>query len=83
MSNVRIQFDLSEDRSNELSDIMDKCGMNTRKELFNYALTLLEWAVDESEKGLDIAAIDRENKEFFALRMPVLNNARKSAALTA
>ena len=49
MKNVRMQFDLPEDRLDELDSLMKKCGISTKKELFNYALTMLEWAVDESK----------------------------------
>ncbi|WP_318458362.1 hypothetical protein [Photobacterium leiognathi] len=78
MKNVRVQFDLSEERASEIQDLMDKCGINTRKELFNYALTILEWAVEESENGLDIAAINRAEKEFYALRMPILSKVKSN-----
>jgi len=80
MKNVRMQFDLPEDRLKELDSLMDKCGISTKKELFNYALTMLEWAVDESENGHDIAAIDRENKQFYSLRMPILKRINRTVA---
>lgn len=78
MKNVRMQFDFTEDRVKELEAMMAKCGINTRKELFNNALTILEWALEESEQGHDVAAIDRKDKQFFALRMPILTQVRKS-----
>lgn len=79
MKNVRMQFDLPEDRVIELESIMDKCGMGTKKELINNALTLLEWAVDEVEMGHDIASVDRSDKQFFALSMPILKAAKKKS----
>ena len=79
MKNVRMQFDLPEERLKELDSLMDKCGISTKKELFNYALTMLEWAVDETENGHDIAAIDREKKEFYSLRMPILKRQARTA----
>jgi len=80
MKNVRMQFDLPEDRLKELDSLMEKCGISTKKELFNYALTMLEWAVDESESGHDIAAIDRDKKEFYSLRMPILKRSSRVSA---
>lgn len=77
MKNVRMQFDLPEDRLKELDSLMAKCGISTKKELFNYALTILEWAVDEYARGNEIAAVDREKKEFYSLRMPGLKPASK------
>ncbi|ELB1485196.1 TPA: hypothetical protein NGU80_004753 [Vibrio parahaemolyticus] len=81
MKNVRMQFDFSEDRVKELEAMMDKCGISTRKELFNNALTILEWALEESERGHEVAAIDRDAKQFYALRMPILSEVRKSKAV--
>ena len=80
MKNVRMQFDFTEDRVKELEAMMAKCDISTRKELFNNALTVLEWALEESEHGHEIAAIDRKEKQFFALRMPILMQARKNQA---
>ncbi|HAK0681074.1 TPA: hypothetical protein H1P55_004572 [Salmonella enterica] len=80
MKNVRMQFDLPEERLKELDSLMEKCGISTKKELFNYALTMLEWAVDESEHGHDIAAIDREKKEFYSLRMPILKRLNRASS---
>lgn len=78
MKNVRMQFDFSEDRVNELEAMMQKCNISTRKELINNALSILEWAIEETEQGHDIAAIDRKEKQFFALRMPILSSVKKS-----
>lgn len=78
MKKVRVQFDLTEDKVKEIEEIMEKSNMSSRKDVFNTALTLLEWAIDESERGHDIAAINRADKEFFSLRMPVLDAAKKS-----
>lgn len=77
MKNVRMQFDLPENRMSELDELMKRCDISTRKELFSYALSMLEWAVSESEQGHDIAAIDREKKQFFSLRMPILSAAKR------
>ncbi|EPR7090088.1 hypothetical protein ACU79H_004286 [Vibrio fluvialis] len=81
MKNVRMQFDFPEDRVKELEEMMLKCGVSTRKELFNNALTILEWAIEESEMGHEVASIDRTDKQFFALRMPILTEVRKHRAV--
>jgi hypothetical protein len=81
MKNVRMQFDLPEKKMNELEELMARCDISTKKELFSYALSMLEWAVSESEQGHDIAAIDREQKQFYSLRMPVLSAAKRHAAV--
>ena len=77
MKNVRMQFDLPENRMSELDELMKRCDISTRKELFSYALSMLEWAVSESEQGHDIAAIDREKKQFFSFIMPILSASKR------
>lgn len=63
MENVRVQLDISARRLKELEVIMEKCNLSTKKDLFNNALSLFEWAVEECERGNVIASInDREDK---------------------
>lgn len=83
MKKVRVQFDLTEDKVKEIEEIMAKSGIGSRKDVFNTALTLLEWAIEESERGHDIAALDRKEREFFSLRMPVLESAKRQSMINA
>jgi hypothetical protein len=48
---VRIQFELRENRYNHLKKLMELTGTETNKELFENALTLMEWAVEETLAG--------------------------------
>lgn len=68
---VRIQFDVTEEQWEEMKSLMDKCGMDTRKELFNNAYALLEWAVRERSRGNVIASINDETKQLKELEMPI------------
>jgi hypothetical protein len=68
---VRIQFDVTEDQWEEMKSLMEKCGMDTRKELFNNAYALLEWAVRERSRGSVIASVNEETKQFKELEMPI------------
>lgn len=77
MKNVRLQFDITEDRSKGLELLMSECGLSTKKELFNYALTLLEWAVDEVKEGHSIASVDRGNNKLHTLKMPIFSSINK------
>ena len=74
---MRLQLDLSEAKVRDLDRIMEECNISTRKELFNNALTLLEWAVGERKRGNTIASVDEERKTFRELQMPILNNVTK------
>jgi hypothetical protein len=69
----RIQFELSDDKVRELEELMKESGIRTKKDLFNNALTLLEWAIDEKRAGRTIASIDEKEKRYKELVMPVLS----------
>ncbi|MEX3693041.1 hypothetical protein AB3X91_34315 [Paraburkholderia sp. BR14263] len=76
----RVQFDVPEDRLAELQQLMKTCGIETRKDLFNNALTLLEWAVRESTRGRTIASVSDDEKSYRELQMPALLHASKYAS---
>jgi hypothetical protein len=75
----RVQFDVLPERIAELDHMMIVCGMNTRKELFDNATTLFEWAVDEVRKGRQIASYDRNTDNVEIIRLPVLDRAARRA----
>ena len=72
----RIQFELPENRLEELEKLMKKAGILTKKELLNNALSLFEWVVQERERGHTIASVDEEEKRYRELVMPVFSNIR-------
>lgn len=76
--NARLQFEVSSSRLQELEILMRKCDISTKKELFNNALTLFEWAVSESESGSKIASINDQQKKVKELQMPPLAAATRS-----
>lgn len=69
---VRIQFELSETGAQELERLIKICGVSTRKDLINSALTLLAWAVAERKSGRIIASVDEKNGKYKEIQMPVL-----------
>lgn len=69
---VRIQFDVSPARLHELEHLMAVCQLSTKKELFNNALTLFEWAVKESQEGNLLASVNERKKRYRELQMPAL-----------
>jgi len=74
---MRIQLEMSEPRVDELKEFMIRVEIDTYKELFNNALSLLEWAVDQSAKGRKLVSIDEETGKQLELVMPALNRVRK------
>lgn len=69
---VRIQFELPEEKVKELEALMQEARISTRKDLFNNALTLFEWAIEERRAGRSIASVDEQNKKYKELVMPAL-----------
>ncbi len=70
---MRIQYELSEKENAELEKMMEDTAISTKRDLFNNALTLFEWAIKEIKKGRVIAAIDEKENKYIALVMPSLS----------
>ena len=70
---VRIQIELPEEKVKELDNLMRVAQISTRKDLFNNALTLFEWAIEERKSGRSIASVDENNKRYKELVMPTLS----------
>ena len=47
----RIQIELTETRLKAIESIMRECGVRTKKEFLNSALTLLAWSIQEVKSG--------------------------------
>ena len=77
---VRLTIELSTDRVKEIEALMARCRISTKKELFNNALTLFEWAVRESSRGNQIASVNEREQKYRELQMPTLAAAASSAA---
>ncbi|MCI0558142.1 MAG: hypothetical protein MN733_06575 [Nitrososphaera sp.] len=73
MNEKKVQFELSSERLRELDALKDACRLETRKDLFNNALTLLEWVVSEYIKGRSIASVDENEKSYRELQMPIFS----------
>lgn len=51
---------------------MRELGISTKKDLFNQALTLLEWAAKERKTGRIIASVDETNEQYKQVLLPAL-----------
>jgi hypothetical protein len=75
-----MNFELPEQRVNELKEIQAETGSESMKELFNNALTMLEWAIKEVKHGNEIAAVhheDHEDKVYRVFITPLLERVAK------
>lgn len=77
---TRVQLDLAPSQMERLNWLMNACDLETRKDLFNTALSLLEWSVDEVRKGRVIASVDREAKHIVEITMPALADAARNTS---
>jgi len=67
----RIQFDLTEDQVKEIETLMERTRTSTKREFFNNAIAILEWAVDESSSGRKIGSMDDKSRTYKELYMPI------------
>jgi hypothetical protein len=70
---MRINFEFTEDQVKALKALQVKTGSSSMKEMFNSAMSLLEWAVNETAKGNEIAAVNPDEEEYRVLVMPILS----------
>ncbi len=69
---ARLQFELSREKLDDIERLRIECGFETKKDLFNNAVTLLSWAARHARDGHAIAAVDNGDKRYFELEMPFL-----------
>jgi len=74
---MRIQLDMSEEQVKRLEFLMRETQLSTKKDLFNYALTLFEWAVDERKSGRLVAAVDSKENRYREIVIPPLEAAAR------
>lgn len=71
-----IQLGFSEEKIEELKDLREKCGLSNWNDFVNNALTLLVWAIRETNKGRVIASIDEKTKRYKEILLPALMHVR-------
>ncbi len=72
---MKIQLDFDEQGARTIERLKEQTGVKTHKDLFNNAITLLEWAVNQRQKGRIITSTDEAEENFRELQMPVLEYA--------
>jgi hypothetical protein len=69
---MRIQLDLDKPGVHLVESLKERTGSKTHKELFNNALTLLQWAVRQRSEGRIVASMDEREENYRELQMPAL-----------
>jgi hypothetical protein len=75
---MRIQLELPEEDVKELKQLMKDAHIDTYKELFANALTLVYWVVKEVRAGRTIASINEQDGKYKELAMPMLRKLKPS-----
>jgi hypothetical protein len=70
----RVQFEVPEDRVDQMDKLQSTLGLSTRKQLLNNALAILKWAVDQRQLGRKVASIDEQENSYNELVMPSLQH---------
>lgn len=65
----RIQFDISDDDTQKLDELVEDSGAASRAEVLRHALSLYQFFVEESNKGRRIQVVDPESN---IVREPIL-----------
>ena len=76
---MRLNFEFNDAQVESLNALKQKTGAASMKDLFNNALTMLEWAVDETEHGKEIVATDGKESRVFVT--PLLRQVRMSRVI--
>lgn len=69
---IKISIILDENKKNQLEELMRQSGIKTKKDLFENALLLMKWMVEEKREGRSIGSIKGDSivKE---ISLPALN----------
>jgi len=76
-----LEFSLTcpKSKSSELDELMKETNIVTRKDLFNNALTLFQWAVKSKRAGRIVASLDEETGTAKEIVMPALESVRSTS----
>lgn len=73
----RYQFDVPAENADAIEEMKAKIGARTNGELFDNALTLLNWAIAQVEQGRLLASLAEDGSSYRELAMPALEKVRK------
>ncbi|HER26032.1 MAG TPA: hypothetical protein ENI69_02875 [Rhodospirillales bacterium] len=73
---MRLQIELADEMVEPFHELKDICGLRTNKDIFDNAMTLLEWAVGEVQKGNIIASVNEADNRMVEFQMPALINVK-------
>ncbi len=72
---MRVQFEITKEQAKKIEELMKTTGATTKKDLFNDALSMLQWAVKQVSNGRFVGSIDETNNNYRELNTPALEHA--------
>lgn len=75
VKNLRFQVELTSTQHRKICRLQKECGSASKKDLFNNALTVVEWLVSEKRLGRPVGSMDLTSNSFKELVMPFLEHA--------
>ncbi len=77
---MNLSFEINENEVSKLQEMMEKMGIENQSmaRLFDTSLSLLNWAIEQKEKGNKIMSVNYAEKVQVELSTPFLDNVEVS-----
>ncbi len=72
-----IQLEIPDEKVRELDALAQRVGLPDRRSLFNNAITMFEWMVNELELRRIVGSIDEKARKYKELHMPCFDNIQR------
>ncbi|EPP7233228.1 hypothetical protein ACTOJ1_000082 [Shigella flexneri] len=68
------QVILTNHGAKSVEDLQEQLGLQSKEDVINYSLAVLQWAVQKSVEGDEVGSVNKDNNIFCKLNMKILNN---------
>jgi hypothetical protein len=71
---MRLNLEVNAEQMGSVKTLIRRTGARDMKDLINNAISILEWAVEETGQGNEIVAINRDTSNYRVLVTPLLQH---------
>jgi hypothetical protein len=68
-----IQYEVSDNDDSKILWLLSQTGSKDERKLIDIALTLLQWAIEQTQNGRQVASLDMESRSYRRLQMHALD----------
>lgn len=68
------QVILTNHGAKSVEDLQEQLGLQSKEDVINYSLAVLQWAVQKSIEGDEVGSVNKNDNIFCKLNMKILNN---------